>query len=535
MFKPSRALASLYRNAPLALALSLTLVGTGCSKNKGTNAPDGSGKTQEQIDAERKATAERAEVEGLVGLANRDLAKGRYMSALRRADEALAVNPNNADAFSVRGAAYWRAGDFRKSTEAFEKALELDATNFGAIEGLGRNLQASGDHSRAISLQNTLIAKEAEGFVQTACSEDGACEIGFCNQETKMCLPPMQVAPRLVKLWSHYLLADADEVVKVTDDIFVGVGGDEGQLGVVRAFAGFMRPFAGKGPLIQIEGTKGTSDLMVDTTQGIRHISSTVGGTYGRAVLLELVDESRVDKAFAKAQGWPELGKFIPLGMTEESTLVLIPEVEIKGVKIKNVPAIVMDLSIYDSAVGETPSLVLGRQVMQRFGAITFDNPKGEVILETAAPSGPPAGAIDATLLMLDMHALHVPAVEIGIDGSEHRFWVWLGGIYQAAYAVSSKAYFKSGHRPLEIEPPDDDSFGLRMVTFDSATIGGKSVPGGGGFVFTNTPPDQQLGNVLEATAFELGGYINLVSMKRWKVTYALQSGHVYLEIPNAK
>ena len=172
----------------------------------GTKNPN-KGKSQEQVDKERKEIMEKAKLQGLVDLANEELGRGRFMSAMRRAEEALAENPNNADAHAIIGAAKWRAGDFEGSTEAFEKALEIDAKNFGAVQGLGRNLQASGDHTRALELQDGLIATESEGFTEKPCAEDGTCDEGVCNAE-KICKAPMQVGPRLIKLWSQYLLLD---------------------------------------------------------------------------------------------------------------------------------------------------------------------------------------------------------------------------------------------------------------------------------------------------------------------------------------
>ena len=75
---------------PTAPTIAFCLAGLtlACGPEKGTTSPE-SGKTQEEIDAERKAAAEQARTLGLVDLANQDLANGRYVSAKQRADEAL--------------------------------------------------------------------------------------------------------------------------------------------------------------------------------------------------------------------------------------------------------------------------------------------------------------------------------------------------------------------------------------------------------------------------------------------------------------
>lgn len=518
--------------ASLAVSTLLaTLPACAGSNEDGTKAPKG--KSQAQVDAERAEAMEAAKAQGLLDLANEELGNGRYMSAIRRAEEALAADEKNADAHAIIGAAKWRAGDVEASTAAFEKALEIDPKNFGAAQGLGRNLQAMGDHARALELQDALIATESEGFKEGPCNEDGTCDEGVCNAE-KICKPPMQVAPRLVKLWSQYLLLDMKAANQTVDEIFLGVGADEGSLGLVNAYAEIIRPLSDKGPFAELEGKKGSTDLALDATQGVKHISSVVKGQYARAVVLELQDESRINPEFAETLGLKPVAEVTPPGSDEKVGLVLIPEIEIKGVKIKNVPALVQDLSAYEGSVGEMPGIVIGRQVLQKFGAVEFDFPAGVANFHVDAPDAP-AGANELPLLMLDLHVLHVPATKMSIDGSGHTFWAWVGGVYGSAVALTKKAYLKSQHRPSEVDPPDDPNQGLKMVYIDQFTLGEQQRPGGGALVLTNTPPDQGLGNVVEGTAFELGGYVNVARMKNWKLYYLFPQGKIWIDAPKAE
>lgn len=512
----------------LVLLTALSLGASACA-TKGGGGGLGKGKSQAEIDAERKEIAGKAEAAGFLELANRDLANGRFVSAKRQAEQALEKNPEDADAYAVIGAAEWRAGNFDASTQAFETALQKDPKNFGAIDGLGRNMQAAGDHARNLELQDVLIANETAGFKETKCDEEGACEVGVCDAGTNMCKPPMQIQPRLNKLWSQYLMLDIDAAVKTVDEINLGVG-DQSQLGLVSAYAAFVRPLEGKGPFAVVEGTKGGSDLQLDMNLGVKHMSASVGGEYARTIIFELQDECRVDTELAKTLKLPEIGKVTPVGMTEEMPIVLVPEVKVgKGeITIKNVPAIVQDLSIYEAGLGERPGFVMGRQLMQKFGSITFDFPAGNVEFSTEA--APPAGAVEQPLLMLDLHVLHVPATPISIDDSDHKIWSWIGGIYKAGVTVTGKSYLKSQHRPMEIDPPDDEAQGLKMVFIDSVSVGDKKVPGGGGLVLTNTPPDQGLADVLGATAFELGGYLNVALLNTWVVSYSLPEGKIYIK-----
>ena len=97
---------------------------------------------------------------------------------------------------------------------------------------------------------------------------------------------------------------------------------------------------------------------------------------------------------------------------------------------------------------------------------------------------------------------------------------------------ITSKAYLKSAHRPSEIDPPDDEELGLKMVFLDSLNVGEKSLPGGGGLVFTNNPPEAILAKVTEVTRFELGGYLNVARVRNWKVSFHLQEGKISVAFP---
>ncbi|HEY8378589.1 MAG TPA: tetratricopeptide repeat protein, partial [Nannocystis sp.] len=382
--------------------LALSLAAAACGKKGETTAPGEKGMTVEEADRKRAAAQKAAEADTLVGLANQDLAKGRWASARDRAQRALEAERNNADAYAVLGAANWRAGDYEASTKAFKEALEIDRKNFGAAVGLGRNLQAAGDHQGAIELQDAILAADQN-----------------------------QIDPLLIKLWSYYAQLDAANAVKTLDAIFKLIEPDNPLLPLLQSHAAFMRPLEGKGELAKVEGQKGSSDLQIDPTQGIKHSGATIGGEYARVLLLELREEARIDKALAAQLKLKEIAKIKPFGSDAETGIVLVPEVKFGDLKITNIPAIVDDLSTF--GLGETPGLVLGRQVLSKIGAIGFDFPNASLELEAAPPAAPPAGAVTAPLLLLDLHVYLVPAVPVTIDGSDKTFYVWLGGSYGTA------------------------------------------------------------------------------------------------------
>ncbi len=436
----------------------------------------------------------------LIRLANEDLAQGRWVSAKFRADEALARDPNNADAYAVLGAAYWRGGDFAASTAAFEAALTHDPTNFGAVVALGRNLYASGAHARAIALQDRVLVDE-----------------------------PEHRDPQLTKLWNQYALLDVEGALATLDRLFRDMRTDDEIRPLLLAHAGFLRPLAGHGPLLVPAGPSGSSDLRLDPAQGLRHSLGTVGGAaVTRVVLTEMREEARIDRALAERLGLAELGRFVPYGGASEVGVVIVPQVAFGSFVLRDVPAIVDDMTAHD--VGEVPGLLLGRQALRRIGAITYDFPRATLSLAVDAPTGPPSGAQTAPLLLIHAYTFNVPATTLAIDGSPHTFPVFLGGNYGCGVTVTRKEFLKSGHLPRELEVLDDPAAGVQMIYVEGSRVGGAPLKGGvGGLVLANTPPDDTLGSVIRSSGFELGGYLNVSLLRRMSVTYVLSRGELYI------
>lgn len=481
----------------MTLALGLSL--PACKKGgKGSRKP---GQSKADIERAVEEAKQEAKVAGLIEVANKDLANGRYVSAAKRAEEALAENPNNADAHAVLGAAQWRAGDFEGSTEAYKKAIELDSDNYGAGLGLARNLQAAGRHQEALAVLDAVLAQDKT-----------------------------QVDPNLAKLASYYAVCDADRAVEVLDEVFKRLPAEDPRLPLVQAFAGFIRPLQGKGPLCQVSGTSGSSDANIDHNVGMKYTGATVGDEFARVIFFEIREESIIDDELAKQLGLKPVGKFIPPGQSEEAGIVIVPKIQFGDLSLENVPAIVQSLEPYEAAMGERPGLILGRQALQSLGAITFDFPNKSLTLSKDVPASAPAGAAEAPLILVSTGVVHAPAVPIRLEGSDHEFYVYFGGVYRAGLAVTRKHYLKSGKLPRELDDVDDPDAGLKMVYIDGLKIGSVDLPGVGGLVLVNNPPDQNLGGLIEATAFELGGYVNTALMETWKVTYSIPSGKIFIQ-----
>ncbi|MGH1345184.1 MAG: hypothetical protein ACRBN8_26720 [Nannocystales bacterium] len=487
-----------------ALALTLAAAPACGKKSKGTDAPDSGGAAASSSDdggtGDRIAKARTNE---LLRLANEDLAKGRYVSAAKRAEEALEKDANSADAYAILGTSSWRAGDFVASTAAYEKSVELDAKNFGGVLGLGRNLQAAGAHQRAIELLDVLVEDDKE-----------------------------QIAPRLTKLWSYYTLVDAEAGVKELDEIFKFLPAEDPQLPLVQSYAAFLRPLEGKGPFFVIDGESGSMDAGINHDIGVKYTSGIIGGEFSRVIFFESVEETVIDAGLVATLGLKSVGKMTPLGQEAETDIVLVPEVKFGELTMKNVPAIVRPLDPYEPALGEKPGLILGRQAMQAMGSFTFDFPGNSLTVTKAAPDAAPEGSVELPFLLVSMHVQSAPVVPVSIDGAEHSFYVYFGGTYGSGVAVTRKHYLKSGHLPRELDNPEDEANGLKMVYVNEFGIGDKALGGMGGLVLLNARPDPNLAIYLDGTAFEMGGYVNTRLMEGWSVTYAPASGKIFVKTP---
>lgn len=482
----------------LALVVATAFTLPACGKNKkGSKGPVQSQEDAAAKVAEAKKTAKAAT---LVELANKDLEVGRYVSATKRAEEALKTDEKDADAYTVLGAARWRAGDFDGSTEAYKKAVELSPKNFGAVLGLARNLQASGQHAEAAKLQDALIEEDKK-----------------------------QVDPRLTRFWSHYSIGDFDSAAKEVDEIFKLLPAKDALLPLVQAFAAFVRPLAGKGPFFQITGTTGSSDANLNPSAGLKYSGGVIGGEFGQVVFFEGREECLIDADLAKTLKLPEIGKFKPIDASEEQSIVIVPSVKFGDLELTKVPAIARSLDTF-AVIGEKPSLVLGRQAMHAFGSIGFDFPKHALTVTKDAPTAAPEGMVELPFLLLSIHAFSWPAIPIALNGSDYRFYVYLGGLFPAGVSIAKKQFLKSGYLPRTVENPEDPTNGLKILYVEKVAVGDKQIAGVGAHVLVNTPPDASLGDVLTNTGFELGGYLNNALMANWRVTYSLPKGRVYID-----
>jgi tetratricopeptide (TPR) repeat protein len=83
--------------------------------------------------------------------------KGDYDRAIEDYDEVVRLNPSHADAFSNRGVAYARKGDYDRAIEDYDEAIRLNPKHAIALYGRGNAYRRKGDYDRAIQSYDQAI------------------------------------------------------------------------------------------------------------------------------------------------------------------------------------------------------------------------------------------------------------------------------------------------------------------------------------------------------------------------------------------
>lgn len=78
------------------------------------------------------------------------LTAGQFSAALDTANDVLKRHPNNADAYTYRGYAYYRLGETAAAAKNFRMALQVNPAHLGANKYLANIYLDAGDVSRAL-------------------------------------------------------------------------------------------------------------------------------------------------------------------------------------------------------------------------------------------------------------------------------------------------------------------------------------------------------------------------------------------------
>ncbi|AEB09367.1 tetratricopeptide repeat protein [Desulfobacca acetoxidans] len=74
---------------------------------------------------------------------------GKHQEALKSIDQAISLNPNYAEAYSLKGSCLERLGKMREAEEAYRKAVRLDPGYKEGYYYLGQFLKNQGKESEA--------------------------------------------------------------------------------------------------------------------------------------------------------------------------------------------------------------------------------------------------------------------------------------------------------------------------------------------------------------------------------------------------
>ena len=76
--------------------------------------------------------------------------KGEYDRAIQDYDQAIRLNPSNADAFNNRGVSYFHKSDYDRAIQDYDQAIHLNPNHATAFYNRGVAYKRKGDHDRAI-------------------------------------------------------------------------------------------------------------------------------------------------------------------------------------------------------------------------------------------------------------------------------------------------------------------------------------------------------------------------------------------------
>jgi hypothetical protein len=437
--------------------------------------------------------------------ANELLAQGRWAVARRLAERALAREPNHVGARTVLAAVAWGEGDVGGSYRLLREALALDPSDFGARLMLARNMQAEGRYAESLDVLESLAKSK-----------------------------PDEPDPAMLQLRAHYATLDVADGLKVANRMFASPVFDEyGSAAVAHGWADFLLAFAGEPALVELAGEQASVEFELHApTSGMRAFALIAGER--RPVLLSFYhSESLIDPELAASLRLAPRGSTQLFGW-EQRDVALVPDVEFDGLRISRVPVVIQDLAAYaPQDPAHDVDLVLGLQVLHRFGAIVADHPEHTLELEVAVPLGPPSNTVERPLLLLDTWMFRVPATPIALDGSRREFWAWFGYPDVGAVSIEQQPYLAAGHMLAEFGELDDPATGREMVFLDEVAFGQLRIAGVGGIVYLDRPGHLYTKLIRDQSGFAIGGTINGGVLEQLRVTWVPSRAAIWLERPN--
>lgn len=110
-------------------------------------------------------------------LAHAYFADGKPAIALQEAEQALALDPQRADALGLRGLALQQLGESERAIHSLQRALKVSPGDPGLQNNLGWVLCESGQASQAIAWFDKALAQRSYGSPAKAAMNAGACSL----------------------------------------------------------------------------------------------------------------------------------------------------------------------------------------------------------------------------------------------------------------------------------------------------------------------------------------------------------------------
>ncbi len=112
------------------------------------------------------------------------LKNGQYDKAIEDYSRAIAIDPNNANAYNGRGIAYRKKDQYDKALEDFNKAIAIDPNSANAYNGRGIAYRKKDQYDKALEDFNKAIAIKPTYYAPYF---DRACIYSLQNNESAAC------------------------------------------------------------------------------------------------------------------------------------------------------------------------------------------------------------------------------------------------------------------------------------------------------------------------------------------------------------
>ncbi|MEI8029056.1 MAG: type IV pilus biogenesis/stability protein PilW [Comamonadaceae bacterium] len=156
----------------------LLLVGlidiTGCASKSGGSGAGARG-TEMVTDSDEPELRRRARIRLELAIGYFEL--GQTKDALDELKQSIAVDPNYAEAYSLRGLIYMRLNDFRFAEESFRKAISMSPQDANVMQNLGWLLCQQAKYPEAQQLFSQALANPQYGERAKTLRTQGLCQV----------------------------------------------------------------------------------------------------------------------------------------------------------------------------------------------------------------------------------------------------------------------------------------------------------------------------------------------------------------------